>query len=93
MRIVYEAENIIDAMLVKHALEAAEIPAFVAGAHLSGAIGELPMMMGLIRVQVPDSASDAADQIVAALHLGRVDCDQQAEDAMPFEPASREWAF
>ncbi len=82
MRTVYEAESIIDAMLVSHALEAAEIPAFVAGAHLSGAIGELPMG-GLIRVQVPDSAGVEADRIVASLGLG-VEADAGVvEDAVP----------
>lgn len=92
MRTVYEAENIIDAMLVKHALEAAEIPAFVAGAHLSGAIGELPMM-GLIRVQVPDGAGAEAEQIVAALQLGHVDGYEQTTAAIPVEPATLKWAF
>lgn len=70
MRTVYEAENIFDAMLIKHALEDAQIPAFVSGMHLSGAMGELPMA-GLIRVQVPASAGDEADRIVSALDLGR----------------------
>jgi len=81
MRTIYEAESIIDAMLVKHALEHEGIPAFVAGAHLAGAIGELPMQ-GLIRVQVPDSAEDEASRIVAELDLGR----EAPDDAQAWDP-------
>lgn len=91
MRTVYEADNIIDAMLVKHALEAAEIPAFVAGAHLSGAIGELPLS-GLIRVQVPDSAGAEADRIVAGLGLG-VAAIEESEVTEALDPATLKWAF
>ncbi|MGE4069713.1 MAG: DUF2007 domain-containing protein [Lysobacterales bacterium] len=64
MRSVYQAETIIDAQLVKDALEAVGIPAFVTGAALIGAVGELPVM-GLVGVQVPDSAHAAALPIVA----------------------------
>ncbi|MCB1600308.1 MAG: DUF2007 domain-containing protein [Lysobacterales bacterium] len=66
MRSVYQAENIIDAQLVKDALESAGIPAFITGAALTGAMGELPVM-GLIEVQVPDSAVDAAQPVVAEI--------------------------
>ena len=65
MRTIYEAENLFDAQWVKDALEAAGIPAFIAGAALTGAIGELPVM-GLVLVQVPDGAVAAAAPIVAA---------------------------
>ncbi|HEX4481774.1 MAG TPA: DUF2007 domain-containing protein [Rudaea sp.] len=51
MKIVYRAENIIDANLVKNALEAEDIPAFVSGYYLTGAIGDLPPM-SLINVMV-----------------------------------------
>ena len=51
MQIVYRAENIIDANLVKNALEAEGIPAFVGGQYLTGAIGELPPMP-LVNVMV-----------------------------------------
>ena len=44
MQIVYRAANIIDANLVKNALDAEGIPAFVGGQYLTGAIGELPPM-------------------------------------------------
>jgi len=53
MKIVYEAENIIDANLVKNALESEGIPAFVSGQYLTGAAGELPPM-NLVKVMVSD---------------------------------------
>ena len=69
MRIVYEAANLIDAHLVRHALEQQGIPAFVRGEALVGGIGELPAV-GLVSVAVPDSAWPEAIDIVAALGLG-----------------------
>ena len=53
MIIVYEAENIIDANLVKNALEHEGIPAFVSGQYLTGAIGELPPL-ALVKVMVAE---------------------------------------
>lgn len=53
MQIVYRAENIIDANLVKNALESEDILAFVGGQYLTGAIGELPPMP-LVNVMVAD---------------------------------------
>lgn len=69
MRIVYQAANLIDAHLVRHALEQQGIPAFVRGEALVGGIGELPAV-GLVSVAVPDSAWPEALDIVAALGLG-----------------------
>lgn len=54
MRVVYEAENIIDAHLVKGLLEQQGIPAFVRGEYLAGGVGDLPVM-GFVAVAVPDS--------------------------------------
>jgi Putative prokaryotic signal transducing protein len=51
VQIVYEAENIIDANLVKNALEHEGIVAFVSGHYLTGAAGELPPM-DLVKVMV-----------------------------------------
>jgi Putative prokaryotic signal transducing protein len=53
VKIVYRAENIIDANLVKNALENENIPAFVSGQYLTGAAGELPPM-ALVNVMVAD---------------------------------------
>lgn len=64
MRAVYEAENIIDANLVKGLLEASGIPAYVRGSYLTGGIGELPVS-GLLAVCVPASAFPDATQVLA----------------------------
>jgi hypothetical protein len=53
VRIVYEAENIIDANLVKNVLENEGIAAFVSGQYLTGAAGELPPL-GLVKVMVAE---------------------------------------
>ncbi len=66
MRTAYHAESLIDAHLVKDALEHAGIPAFIAGEFLTGAVGQLPAR-DFIAVMVPDSASDEAEDIVRAL--------------------------
>jgi hypothetical protein len=63
MRIVYRAQNLIDAHLVKDALENAEVPAFIAGEYLTGGVGQLPAM-DYVAVLVPDSSMDVAEQIV-----------------------------
>lgn len=69
MKVVYEAANLIDAHLVRHALEAAEIPVFLRGEQLLGGMGELPLF-GVIAVCVPDMAWPEAREIVDALALG-----------------------
>lgn len=69
MRTVYAAANLIDAHLVRHALEQAGIPAFVRGEALVGGIGELPAY-GLLSVAVPESAWEQAQGIVDQLGLG-----------------------
>jgi len=69
LHVIYQADNLFDAHLVKHALEAAGIPAFVFGESLLGGMGELPLF-GVLRVCVPDLARPEAEQIVAGLDLG-----------------------
>ncbi len=69
MRVVYEADGIIDAHLVRHALEAVDIPVFVKGEALLGGMGELPMF-GLVQVCVPEIAWQQAREVVQALGLG-----------------------
>lgn len=69
MRVVYRADNLFDAHLVKHALEAADIPAFVFGETLLGGMGELPLF-GVLRVSVPDVAWPQAHAIVLSMDLG-----------------------
>ena len=70
MKIVYEAENIIDANLVKNELEHAGITAFVSGQYLTGAVGELPPL-ALVNVMVSEidwpQARPIVERIDAAL--------------------------
>ncbi len=62
---VYDAENSLDAHLVRHVLEAAGIRAHVFGEALAGGIGELPAG-GLVRVCVDDHDVPAALAAVRA---------------------------
>jgi len=74
VKIIYRAENIIDANLVKAALEEAGIPAFVAGQYLTGAIGQLPVSdLVTVMVAEPDVARAApiVEGIDAALRERR----------------------
>jgi hypothetical protein len=76
MKIVYQAENIIDANLVKAALESEGIGAFVSGYYLTAAAGRLPLNE-LVNVMVADSdwekARAIAESIDAALAERRSD--------------------
>jgi len=82
MHIIYKADNLFDAHLVKHALEEAGIPAFVFGESLLGGMGELPLF-GVLRVAIPDAARPQAEAIVAGLDLGAV-ADAPISDADDF---------
>lgn len=66
MQIVYRAASIIDANLVKLALESVGVMAFVNGAFLTGAAGELPVN-GLVSVMVADIDIERARPIVAEI--------------------------
>lgn len=63
MKIVYRAENIIDANLVKGLLEREGIQAFVNGSYLQGGVGELPAT-GLVHVSVADGDFEVARTVV-----------------------------
>lgn len=69
MQIAYHAANLLDAHLVRHALEHAGIPAFVRGEALVGGIGDLPACE-LVSVAVPESAWEKALEIVEQLGFG-----------------------
>ncbi|QNP39850.1 putative signal transducing protein [Lysobacter solisilvae (ex Woo and Kim 2020)] len=88
MKVVYEAANLIDAHLVRHALEAAEIPVFLRGEQLLGGMGELPLF-GVIAVCVPDVVWPQARAIVEALPLGEgaAAVDDAADDDLGWLPA------
>ena len=68
MKVVYEANHIIDAHLVRHALEQENIPVYINGEALLGGLGEIPAC-GLITVCVPDSAELQARAIIDTLPL------------------------
>jgi hypothetical protein len=82
MQDVYAAANVIDAHLVRHALEAAGIPAFVRGEALTGGIGELPAC-GLVAVCGPQSRWPEARALVEALPLVVGECRAEAGPAWP----------
>ena len=63
MRVVYHAEGIVDAHLVKDALENAGVPAFINGEYLIGGMGQLPAR-DFISVSVPDIYVDDAGPVV-----------------------------
>ncbi|HVX05033.1 MAG TPA: DUF2007 domain-containing protein [Rhodanobacteraceae bacterium] len=63
MRTVYHAEGIVDAHLVKDALENAGIPALVNGEYLIGGMGQLPAR-DFMTVSVPGIFADDAGPIV-----------------------------
>jgi hypothetical protein len=76
VKIVYRAENIIDANLVKAALADAGIPAFISGEYLTGGVGTLPALE-LVTVMVAESdlerAAPIAEGIDAELRQRRGD--------------------
>jgi len=85
MRVVYEAAHVIDAHLVRHALEAAGLPAFIRGEALLGALGELGVY-GLVAVCVPESCWPEARAVVDALSFGEAD-DRAPQDLPAWCPA------
>lgn len=89
MRIAYRAQSLIDAHLVKDALERAEIPAFVSGEYLTGAVGQLPAL-DYVAVLVPEASLPAAEQIVRQVdldlqeaRLALSDPDEDADGPLP----------
>ena len=63
MRTVYHAEGIVDAHLVKDALDNAGIPAFINGEYLIGGMGQLPAR-DFMTVSVPEIFADDAGPVV-----------------------------
>jgi hypothetical protein len=89
MRIVYRAENLVDAHLVKDALEQDGIPAFISGEYLIGGVGQLPAR-DFIVVSVPDVCVEAAEprvrEVIAMLGEARAAADE-GELASGLQPA------
>ena len=85
MQVVYEAAHLIDAHLVRHALEAVGIPVFLKGEALLGGVGELPPF-GAVQVCVPEAAWPQAREVVERLSFG----DPPPESPEP-EPVPPGW--
>jgi hypothetical protein len=63
LRTVYETSDRLQAHLIRSVLEDAGIPAHVGGDALQGAMGELPLTMLSIRVQVAPEHAEQAREI------------------------------
>lgn len=63
MQKIYDADNIIDAYLVKGLLEQQSIRCFVNGEYLQGAMGELPVS-GLVTIWVCEDEVDNAQDVL-----------------------------
>lgn len=70
MRLVYEAENLIDAHLVRGRLEQAGVRAWVRGELLTGGMGGLPVH-GLVSVWVGEEDVPTAEAELEALRADR----------------------
>ncbi|WP_266168494.1 putative signal transducing protein [Dyella subtropica] len=75
MRIVYRAETLIDAHLMKDALERVEIPAFISGEYLTGAVGNLPAL-DYVAVLVPEASLATAEGVVRGVERQLADARQ-----------------
>jgi hypothetical protein len=82
MRVVYEAAHVIDAHLVRHALEAAGLPVFVRGEALLGGLGELGIF-GLVQVCVPEATWPEARAVVEGLALAATPGDAPEAPGFP----------
>ena len=86
MHTVYRAENLFDAHLVKDALEADGIPAFIAGEYLTGAVGQLPAM-DYMAVMMPESSLAVANGIVSEVEARLSEARQAiVDDDLPDDP-------
>jgi hypothetical protein len=85
VKIVYRAENIIDANLVKAALAEAGVQAFVSGEYLTGAVGQLPAW-DLVTVMVADTDVERAVPIADRIDTALREC-REAEP--PYDPSLR----
>ena len=86
MKIIYRAENIIDANLVKGVLATEGIPAFVSGEHLIGAVGELPVC-NLVSVMVADCDIERATTIAQSIDAALRETPENDDPLPGFLPA------
>jgi hypothetical protein len=64
MKIIYRANDIIEAHIVAGLLQSHDIQAFVGGHYLQGGVGEL-VPFGFATVSVTDENVDAAESVIA----------------------------
>ncbi len=89
MRVVYEADQLFDAHLVRGRLAAEGIQAWVRGEYLAGGIGELPLA-GLLAVCVAEDDAPRALALIAAWRdEPPLEDDALPDDAGPDEGALR----
>lgn len=77
MRTIYHAANAIEAQLLQDVLARDGIEAHVLGAHLQGAVGQLPPT-GLVRVVVAEEDLAAGQRLVAQWEAGGMALDDDA---------------
>jgi hypothetical protein len=61
---IYETTNQIQAHLIRGLLEQNDVPVYISGESLQGALGELPPTMPFIRVQVPIEQAGWARELI-----------------------------
>jgi len=69
MRIVYRPDNLVDAHLMRHVLESEGLSCFIAGEHLLGGIGDLPVS-GLLQLWVQDQDELRACELIEECRRG-----------------------
>jgi len=62
--LAYRAANALEAHLIKHVLEARDIPAEIVGEGLAGAIGELPVDVLQVEVRTLPEFADQARSVI-----------------------------
>lgn len=78
MQEIYQAENRIDAYVVKGLLEQHGIQAYVLGGDLPGGAGELPAF-GLVRIAVDALDVLRAQQLLKAYEAGEIELGDNVE--------------
>lgn len=69
MTVVFNAQNIMEAYLIKGLLASEDITAHISGEFLQGGIGELPAI-NLISVAVSDEDADSARKVIEKYERG-----------------------
>ncbi|GGU63807.1 hypothetical protein GCM10009504_20910 [Pseudomonas laurentiana] len=70
MQRIYEPENLLEAELLVGMLASEGIEVHLAGRHLTGGVGELPMQ-GLLGLTVPDEQAERARRLIAEYNVAQ----------------------